>query len=55
MAKMKVAVCPAEGFTIKSPYGEEDVIKHLRLHAELHHPDMKNVKDEELMKMITNE
>lgn len=54
MTKMKVAVCPEDGFTVKSPFGQEDVIKHLRLHAE-HHPEMKNVKPDEFAKMIKDE
>jgi hypothetical protein len=31
--------CPICGFTIKTPFGPEDVPEHVKLHAERHHND----------------
>jgi len=50
--KMKVTTCPACGWTVKSPFGEDDVVEHVRLHAERHHPEMKGAKREDIVKMI---
>ncbi|MGD6807505.1 MAG: hypothetical protein ACQCN4_11170 [Candidatus Bathyarchaeia archaeon] len=35
---MSVSVtCPVCGFTLKTPFGEEDAKLHLKLHTEQHH------------------
>jgi predicted small metal-binding protein len=50
--KMKMMTCPGCGWTIKSPYGENDIVEHAMLHAKSHHPEMAKTKKEDLMKMI---
>jgi len=52
LAKMKMAECPACGWAIKTPKGEDDVVKHVRIHAEDYHPEMKGVSRQEIVKMI---
>ena len=41
------------GFTIISSYGEENILKHAKIHLKDKHPDMK-VSDEELKADIKN-
>jgi len=50
--EMKMMTCPGCGWTIKTPFGENDVIEHAMLHAKNHHPEMKNTPKADLMKMI---
>jgi len=52
LAKMKMTTCPGCGWTIKSPKGEDDVVKHVMLHAKDYHPEMQNAKREDIVKMI---
>jgi hypothetical protein len=49
--KMKMMVCPY-GWTVKSPWGEDDIVEHAQMHAKRHHPKMANTKKEEIKKMI---
>ena len=49
--QMKTFTCPACGWTVKSPWGENDVADHANLHSKNHHPEIKMSKDE-LNKMI---
>jgi predicted small metal-binding protein len=48
---MKMMTCPC-GWSVKSPFGEDDVLEHSMLHAKKHHPDMAKMKKEDVMKMI---
>jgi len=32
-------ICPICGFSIKTPFGVEDVAEHVKLHADKHHND----------------
>jgi predicted small metal-binding protein len=50
--KMKMMTCPGCGWMVKSPWGENDIVEHVMLHAKNHHPEMKNMKKEDLVKMI---
>lgn len=50
--KMKMTTCPACGWTVKSPFGENDIVEHVMLHAKNHHPEMMNAKKEDIKKMI---
>ena len=38
--QMKSFTCPACGWMVKSPWGENDIIDHANLHSKNHHPDM---------------
>jgi len=49
---MKMTTCPACGWTVKSPWGENDIMEHVMLHAKNHHPEMKNTPKADIMKMI---
>jgi hypothetical protein len=49
---MKMFTCPACGWTVKTPFGENDIAEHSMLHAKNHHPEMMNMKKEDLMKMV---
>jgi hypothetical protein len=37
---------------VKSPWGENDVIDHMMLHAKNHHPEMLKHSKEDMKKMI---
>lgn len=50
--KMKISTCPECGFTVKSPWGENDVIDHIMLHAKNHHPEMLKHDKADMKKMI---
>jgi predicted small metal-binding protein len=41
MSKVRGAIytCPECGFSVRSPFGPEDVAEHVKLHAEKHHND----------------
>ncbi len=43
--------CPADGWTIITPYGEDDLMKHVDMHSKDHHADMPMT--EEQIKGIT--
>jgi hypothetical protein len=44
--------CPSRGWTVKTPYGENNLDEHAMLHAKNQHPEMKKMKKEEIIKMI---
>jgi predicted small metal-binding protein len=50
MTEMKKLSCEC-GFSITSPYGEENLLKHAKIHLKDKHPDMKT-SDQELREMI---
>lgn len=50
--KMKMFTCPACGWTVKTPFGENDIAEHSMMHAKSHHPEMVNTPKSEIMKMI---
>jgi len=50
--KMKMMTCPACGWTVKTPFSENDIVEHAMLHAKNHHPEMMNMKREDIAKMI---
>jgi len=50
--KMKIMTCPECGWSVKTPFGENDVIEHAMLHAKNHHPEMMKHSKEDLKKMI---
>ena len=46
-SKMKMMTCPECGWTVKSPWGESDVMDHITLHAKNHHPEfLKHSKED---------
>jgi predicted small metal-binding protein len=49
---MKMFTCPACRWTVKTPWGEDDLMEHSMMHAKKHHPDMVNTPQAELKKMI---
>jgi hypothetical protein len=50
--KMKMFTCPACGWNVKTPWGENDIIDHAMLHSKNHHTEMLNTPKSELMKLI---
>jgi predicted small metal-binding protein len=50
--KMKSITCPECGWTVKSPWGENDIIDHTMLHAKNHHPEFLKHSKEDMKKMI---
>jgi hypothetical protein len=50
--KMKISTCPECGFTVKSPWGENDVVDHMMLHAKNHHPEFLKHDKADLKKMV---
>ena len=54
-AKMKSFACLTCGWTVKSPFGENDIIEHANLHANNHHLEMRNTPRADLEKLIKNE
>jgi predicted small metal-binding protein len=50
--KTKTTTCPECGWTVKSPWGENDVIDHMVLHVKNHHPEMLKHSKEDMKKMI---
>lgn len=50
MVKAKQFTCPC-GFSVTSPYGTDDVMKHAAVHGSERHPEMKPSKDQ-LMEMV---
>ena len=50
--KMKTTTCPECAWTVKSPWGENDVIDHMVLHVKNHHPEMLKHSKEDMKKMI---
>lgn len=49
--KMKMTTCPECGWTVKSPWEENDVVDHVMLHAKGHHPEMLKHNKEDFKKM----
>lgn len=52
--KMKITTCPECGWTVKSPWGENDIVDHMTLHAKNHHPELLKHSKEDFKKMIKN-
>ncbi len=50
--KMKMFTCPACGWTVKTPWGENDIMDHAMMHSKNHHTEMMNTPKSELMKLI---
>ena len=50
--KMKKFTCPGCGWTVKTPFGEDDIMEHSMMHAKKHHPEMVNTPKSELKKLI---
>lgn len=50
--KMKMFTCPGCGWTVKTPFGEDDIMEHSMMHAKKHHPEMVNTPRSELKKLI---
>ena len=50
MEEKKILTCEC-GFSITSPYGEENLLKHGKIHAQDKHPEWE-VTEEELREMI---
>ena len=50
--KMKMMTCPECGCTVKTPWGENDILDHAMLHAKNHHPEMMKHDKADLKKMI---
>jgi len=50
--KMKMMSCPGCGWTVKTPFGEEDIIEHASMHARKHHSEIATTPKSELKKMI---
>jgi len=44
-AKAKQFTCPSCGWSVTTPFGENDLTKHVTMHKENHHPDMKMADD----------
>lgn len=55
MENMKSFTCPACSWTVRTPYGENDIYDHATLHARNHHPEMKDTPREDLEKLIKDE
>ena len=51
-SKMKMMTCPECGWSVKTPFGENDVIDHAMLHVKNHHPEMMKHDKADLKKMI---
>jgi predicted small metal-binding protein len=51
-SKMKTMTCPECGWTVKSPWGENDVIDHIMLHAKNHHPEFLKHSKEDMKRTI---
>jgi predicted small metal-binding protein len=56
MSKSKVSLktfsCPC-GWTLTTPTGEDDIVKHVNMHVKDFHKDMKTTR-EEIVKKIKN-
>ena len=50
--KMKTTTCPDCGWTVKQPWGENDVLDHIMLHAKNHHPEFLKHNKEDMKKTI---
>lgn len=53
--KMKVFNCPRCSFVVKSPFGESDLAEHVRIHVELHHPELAYISKERIRSMLKDE
>ena len=45
MAKALQFTCPTCGWSVTTPFGEEDLTKHVMMHKEARHPDMKMTEE----------
>jgi predicted small metal-binding protein len=52
--KIKMIACPECGWTVKSPWGENDVIDHMMFHVKNHHPEFLKHSREDVKKMVKN-
>ena len=50
--KLKTMTCPECGWTVKSPWGENDVMDHITLHAKNHHPEFLKHSKEDMKRTI---
>jgi predicted small metal-binding protein len=49
MSKGKMMfTCSGCGWTVKTPFGEADIMEHSMMHAKKHHPEMVNTPKAEL-------
>lgn len=55
MGKMKVFNCSRCRFIVKSPFGEGDLVGHVRMHVELHHPELAYISKERIGSMVKDE
>jgi hypothetical protein len=46
MTKALQFTCPTCGWSVTTPFGEGDLTKHVMMHKEAHHPDMKMTEDQ---------
>jgi hypothetical protein len=51
MAAAKQFTCPTCGFSVATPVGLSDLMKHVTLHKETNHPDMQ-MSESELMARV---
>jgi hypothetical protein len=50
----KTFTCPKCGWTLKTPFGEDDIAEHTKLHIEKHHSDKTvraQISKQELIKL----
>ena len=50
--KIETMTCPECGWTVKSPWGENDVVDYMVLHVKSHHPEMMKHSKSDMKKMI---
>jgi len=50
-ARAKMFTCPGCGWTVKTPFGEDDILEHSMMHTKKRHPEMANTPKTELKKM----
>ncbi len=50
MSKTLTVDCPC-GWTMTTPHGEDDFVKHVSLHVKDVHPDMESMNREEILKL----
>jgi predicted small metal-binding protein len=44
--EMKSFTCPACGWTVKSPWGDDDVLEYAQMHGKKRHADMPMTKEQ---------
>ena len=40
---------------VKSPFGEDDLAEHVRIHVDLHHPELAYISKESIKSMVKDE